>query len=1148
MRTNSDNFYPFNTNKLKKHLQQLFLLLFIISGLGLVKVQAQCNIDGGNYGPICITDDPITLIGTPPGGIWSGPGVTGNTYDPSTGGSSGNVIIIGGTNNNRVTYTYANEDSTCVGTDFVNIEVVGYDFILPDTICNGDGPISLIPFDSRGLSGIPFFLGGQPFQGQFSGPGVVLDSATAFNGNFNSYVLDPSDLNGTITITLTDTTNNCTSSQEITIIDSPEIAPITVEFCEGDAVDLTSYQDDLITEEGNFSFLTGFQNQLYIANPLIPGWSVLDLNTFGIDSLTTQSEIELIFSGIDISPDGSTVYVANDFGDLLIIDAASSTVIDTVITNSTGNNFNSFTGLILSPDGQTLYLNQDGEVKIIDLNSNMVVDSIQVTDDFNFNAIAISPDGQTLYTSDNSSNFYTIDLTTNMVDSLAINSGQTNLFGNQLFDIEVSQDGQTVYVSNPTDSTLYLVDPANNIVVDSVMFSQSIYDLEFSPDGQTLYISGFNNNFLGDGVIFELDVSSNTITNTLALPFGGGSINISPDGQTIYWASYFVGIVSVIDVNNFSLQNITYVPSVYSITIGDFLNQGTLIENPETYAAQDGDSIQVCYTSLTGCQTCTTVNFVENNAPPTEAGEYGPLCSSDAPITLGGLPAGGTWSGPGVTGDTFDPAVGTSTLIYTYDVGNCLNIDSTTIIVNEAPTPDAGMYDAVCEAEGLISLAGSPAGGTWSGAGVVDNGDGTFSFDPTGLLGINTLTYTATDASGCSASATVDIEVNEGEIIECTGDYIYGFIYMGQHNGSHYYCSYYSDYTWHEANTTAQNAGGHLAVINDADENEYIRSNIMTNNAWIGYTDEAMEDNFVWSNGEANDYENWQVGEPNNYNGNDHYTRIKKGSGEWTDRPYWMQYEFVMEVPCAENFSCEPVAACETPDNDELCYSAELIVNGDCADDCTEEATTSTWPGNYGINCGNTNPHNDLWYYASIPASGSFTVEVSEGTLTNPQIAVYYYYCGNLYILGTASDGDFNVSGPEGYVIYYRIWGDNYSTGTFSICATDQQSNKTQSTHFDLEKSIAENAINNLSIQNLSIAPNPVIDRTVVSYQLEMEDQVSLKIYDVTGKVVHQISPQRKETGFHQQPLELNNLPKGLYLLEMQGTDWQIVEEMIVIE
>lgn len=63
------------------------------------------------------------------------------------------------------------------------------------------------------------------------------------------------------------------------------------------------------------------------------------------------------------------------------------------------------------------------------------------------------------------------------------------------------------------------------------------------------------------------------------------------------------------------------------------------------------------------------------------------VCVYDPAFELtGGLPAGGTYSGPGVANGWFDPSVagnGTHTITYTYtDAGNCTNTASTTILVD----------------------------------------------------------------------------------------------------------------------------------------------------------------------------------------------------------------------------------------------------------------------------------------------------------------------------------------------------------------------------------------------------------------------------------------------------------------------------------
>ena len=56
--------------------------------------------------------------------------------------------------------------------------------------------------------------------------------------------------------------------------------------------------------------------------------------------------------------------------------------------------------------------------------------------------------------------------------------------------------------------------------------------------------------------------------------------------------------------------------------------------------------------------------------------------------------------------------------------------------------------------------AGSPTGGTFTGAGVSDNGDGSYNFDPAMAgVGIHFIEYLFTDTNGCDDTAIDSVEV-----------------------------------------------------------------------------------------------------------------------------------------------------------------------------------------------------------------------------------------------------------------------------------------------------------------------------------------------------------------------------------------------------
>ena len=156
--------------------------------------------------------------------------------------------------------------------------------------------------------------------------------------------------------------------------------------------------------------------------------------------------------------------------------------------------------------------------------------------------------------------------------------------------------------------------------------------------------------------------------------------------------------------------------------------------------------------------TCTYPVTV-NPLPTVNTGAYGPYCIDASPVTLSGTPSGGTWSGTGVTGSTFNvqtAGVGTHQVIYNYtDANGCSAADTTSITVNPLPTVNTGSYGPYCIDASPVTLSGTPSGGTWSGLGVTGS---TFNVQTAGL-GTHQVIYNYTDANGCSNSDTTQIEV-----------------------------------------------------------------------------------------------------------------------------------------------------------------------------------------------------------------------------------------------------------------------------------------------------------------------------------------------------------------------------------------------------
>jgi len=95
----------------------------------------------------------------------------------------------------------------------------------------------------------------------------------------------------------------------------------------------------------------------------------------------------------------------------------------------------------------------------------------------------------------------------------------------------------------------------------------------------------------------------------------------------------------------------------------------------------------------------------------------------------------------------------------------------------------------------------------------------------------------------------------------------------------HYYQRIDTLMNWFEAKAYSESLGGYLATLTSQDENDFVYQNFdidgIQNGVWLGGTDEALEGNWEWITGEDWVYTNWNAGEPNNTNGDQHYLSLR---------------------------------------------------------------------------------------------------------------------------------------------------------------------------------------------------------------------------------------------------------------------------------
>jgi gliding motility-associated-like protein len=120
-------------------------------------------------------------------------------------------------------------------------------------------------------------------------------------------------------------------------------------------------------------------------------------------------------------------------------------------------------------------------------------------------------------------------------------------------------------------------------------------------------------------------------------------------------------------------------------------------------------AVQVIAANQFGCLSAPITEnvYILNIVPTIDA--VGPFCVYDANATLTATPAGGTFSGLGVTGNQLDPtqAVGTNNVSYTYTQSGCAFTSFTAITVYPQPevlaiTPN-DEFIQICEGDSVVS-------------------------------------------------------------------------------------------------------------------------------------------------------------------------------------------------------------------------------------------------------------------------------------------------------------------------------------------------------------------------------------------------------------------------------------------------------------
>lgn len=752
----------------------------------------------GLVDPTCTTSGVVTLVPTTPGGTFSGPGVTGNTFDPAAAGPgthsiSYNITVAGCsslfaqdvtvdtppdatitpagpfcTNSPAVTLTAATPGGTWSGSGITDPVAGIFDpgaaggagtksITYQVTVggCTTSASINIAVFAAPNAtitSAGPFCNTDAPVTltavtpgGTWSGPGIT-------DGVLGTF--DPASANlGTNTITYTVTVGSCTDTQttSITVGTQPDatITPVGP-FCTADAsVTLTA-----VTPGGTWSGTGITDASAGTFDPATAGAGTHTITySIALGGCSDSNSISIV---VNQSPDATITaagpFCTTDAAVNLVAATAGGTWSGPGITDPVLGTFDPASANIGNNTiSYTVSVGACSDTKSISITVGTQPDATITpvgpfcTADASVTLSAVTPGGTWSGAGITDAAAGTFDPATagagthTITYSIAI-GGCSDL---KTIDIVVELSPvATITAAGPfciTDAALNLVAATPGGTWSGTGITDPVNGT-FDP--ATAGVGTFVINYsISNGGCSDSDDISITVANppdasiTAVGPFCSGDASVTLTAVTAGGTWSGTGITDA--------------------AAGTF-DPGTAGAGTHT----------ITYTiAIGGCSDTKTFDIVVNQTPDASITAAGPFCITDAAVNLVAATPGGNWIGTGITdatNGTFAPAVagvGTFNIQYTIISGSCVGTDQITITVANPP-------DATITAAGPFCSGGSPAiltavtpGGTWSGTGITNGATGEFSPSVAGP-GTHTITYSIT-IGGCSDVATTDIVVNE---------------------------------------------------------------------------------------------------------------------------------------------------------------------------------------------------------------------------------------------------------------------------------------------------------------------------------------------------------------------------------------------------
>jgi hypothetical protein len=131
--------------------------------------------------------------------------------------------------------------------------------------------------------------------------------------------------------------------------------------------------------------------------------------------------------------------------------------------------------------------------------------------------------------------------------------------------------------------------------------------------------------------------------------------------------------------------------------------------------------------------------------------------------------------------------------------------------------------------------------------------------------------------------------------------------------------------------------------------------------------------------------------------------------------------------------------------------------------------------------------------------------------------------------------------------VLFANWHNTYQTPDSGLALVDKWAQRFYDLYWFTYTGLQENCEFRISNCGLKISPNPVCGRGAISFSLPAAAHVSMKLYNIAGRLVETLYDGFKPAGVHEFYFHAGQLPQGTYFLVLETPSLKKSESFVVV-